>query len=102
MSTVKYDSAVGFAEQEELSMTVDLQPCPCGHYPQIMINQAFDAYAMCPECGAKGPSIPFPKEGMLKADTFVALLDGQRIEAALSWNASLPSISESHGTKEGF
>ena len=101
MSTVKYDSAVGFAEQEELSMTVDLQPCPCGHYPPIMINQAFDAYAMCPECGAKGPSIPFPKEGMLKADTFVALLEGQRIEAALAWNVSLITTSDQHDSKEG-
>lgn len=101
MSTVKYDSAVGFAEQEELSMTVDLQPCPCGHYPQIMINQAFDAYAMCPECGAKGPSTPFPKEGMLKADTFVALLEGQRIEAAFAWNVSLITTSDQHDSKEG-
>lgn len=83
-------------------MAVDLRQCPCGGAPQIMVNQAFDAYVMCPICGVRGPEIPFPKEGMIEVDTFVALLDGQRIEAALSWNASLPSISEPHGTKEGF
>lgn len=76
-------------------------PCTCGGAPQIMINQAFDAYAMCPNCGAKGPSIPFPKEGMLKVDTFVALLDGQRIEAALAWNASLIATSDQHDSREG-
>lgn len=77
-------------------------PCTCGGAPQIMINQAFDAYAMCPECGAKGPSIPFPKEGMLKVDTFIALLDCQRIEAELAWNASLISSYGQHDSKEGF
>lgn len=83
-------------------MAVDLRQCPCGGAPQIMVNRAFDAYALCPECGARGPAIPFPREGMLEVDAFVALLDAQRIEAALLWNASIPSISEPHDTKEGF
>lgn len=77
-------------------------PCTCGGAPQIMINQAFEAYATCPKRGAKGPSIPFPKEGMLKVDTFVALLEGQRIEAALAWNASQIATSDQQDSKEGF
>lgn len=67
-------------------MTVELIQCPCGGTPQIMINKTFEAYVICPDCGAKGPEVPFPVEKMIEVDEFVRLLDAQRAQAAAKWN----------------
>lgn len=75
-------------------MIADLRQCLCGGAPQIMINQAFEAYAVCPECGAKGPAAPFPKAGMIEADEFVSLLDDQRVQAATRWNEKIAADDE--------
>lgn len=96
------DSTGDEAVFEEAAEKSDPKQCLCGGNPEVVIDGDLRVYVHCPDCGAKGPAIPFPREGMLKVDTFIALLDGQRIEAALAWNDSLISTSGKHDSKEGF
>lgn len=67
-------------------MSDELKPCPCGGVPEVMIDNAWNAYSLCPKCGRKGPEVPFPRETKMETSVFVAYLDAQRREAASVWN----------------
>lgn len=73
-------------------------PCTCGGAPQIMINQAFDAYAMCPNCGLRSAyvetdSIAHPRTIVELA----ALLDTLSEDAVMAWNSMVETGTHSPG-----
>lgn len=48
-------------------MSDELKRCPCGCFPEMVIDSEWNAYALCMRCGRKGPKVPPPTNGAVES-----------------------------------